>query len=258
MLGNQYLLVMTACIDPGAGHATLQRADPAVRRRDYEEALRFWLGYPDPRINRILFIENSGASLSSLEEIVRDENPLGKEVEFVGLDCNWYPPGGHYCYAEMRMLDLGLEQSALARVTSHMIKATGRLKFPALSALLDRTADGVEAMADSRLWRTPFTRHAPPFVCTQIILFSHRFYRDHLAGACHELETGSDWIESLYFRKLYPLHRQSPLTVVMRFPCNVDPVGQPAHRLESYTDPRQQAVNAARAVLRRVAPWWWI
>jgi hypothetical protein len=54
------------------------------------------------------------------------------------------------------------------------------------------------------------------------------------------------------------LSQQYPRNVLLRFPCNVDPIGQPAHRLRSYTDPRQLAVNAARSILRRVAPGWWI
>src|SRR6185369_16775019 len=127
---NRFLLTMTACVDPSKGDLTLSRADPIVRLTDYENSLRYWLKYADARIDKILFIENSGYSLDSLKNIADHEIPNGKEVEFVGLDCNWYPPGGHYGYAELRMLDLGLEQSRLRRLTTHMIKTSGRLHFP--------------------------------------------------------------------------------------------------------------------------------
>ena len=52
MPSNEYLLVMTACIDPSAGHYRIDRADPAIRLLDYQQALRFWLSYPDPRTRR--------------------------------------------------------------------------------------------------------------------------------------------------------------------------------------------------------------
>src|ERR1700759_4800132 len=98
MPSNEYLLVMTACIDPSAGHYRIQRADPAVRLADYQHALRFWLAYPDQRVRRILFIENSGYPLDSLKAIPESENNLGKQVEFISLHCNWDPRTRHYGY----------------------------------------------------------------------------------------------------------------------------------------------------------------
>ncbi len=255
---NRYLLVMTACIDPSSGPYQLQRADPQLRLEDYQAALRFWLQYADRRIDKILFLENSGYSLDSLRQIVKDENPLQKEVEFVALDCNWYPPTSHYGYAELRMLDLGLQASRLRETTTHMIKVTGRLTFPGLSRLLDRIGTDFDVWADARTWRTPFRKHTVPFVTTQVILFSHRFYQVHMQGAYQELGQRSDWMESLFYRKLFPLSCGNRERVHLRFPCNVDPKGQPAHRSLSYTHPKQVAVNAVRGVLRRVAPHWWL
>jgi len=70
---NQYLLVLTATVTPFVG-AQVQRSDPATRREDYKAAFRFWLNHADPRINRILFLENSGDDLEFLKEIVEQEN----------------------------------------------------------------------------------------------------------------------------------------------------------------------------------------
>src|SRR5437868_3234261 len=121
MPSNEYLLVVTACIDPSAGHYHIDRADPAVRLLAYQHSLRFWLSYPDERVRRILFIENSGSPLDSLKTIAASENHLGKQIEFISLHCNWYPRTSHYGYAEMHMLDLGLQQSRLRHETTHMI-----------------------------------------------------------------------------------------------------------------------------------------
>jgi hypothetical protein len=258
MPSNEYLLVMTACIDPRAGHYRIDRADPATRLVDYQHALRFWLSYPDKRTRRILFIENSGYPLDSLKAISQRENILGKEVEFISLDCNWYPENSHYGYAEMRMLDLGLQQSRLRHETTHMIKATGRLTFPGLSGLLDHIPDSFDFVADARTWRTPWKKHRIPFVGTQLILFSHDFYAIHLQTKYDEMAKTSHWMESFFYRELSQLPPTGKHLRLLRFPRSVDPVGQPAHRSRSYSHPAQRITNAFRAGMRRIAPDWWL
>jgi hypothetical protein len=185
---NDFLLTMTACIDPSKGDCTLVRSDPAIRLGDYESALRYWLGYTDARIGKILFIENSGYPLDSLKEIADRENPMRKEVEFVSLDCNSYPVGGHYGYAELVMLDLGLQQSRLRSLTTHMIKTSGRFWFPTLSRLLDRLPANFDVAADARDRKLLRRNNERPFITTQIILFSHRFYGQNLQRAYEEID----------------------------------------------------------------------
>ena len=258
MPSNEYLLVMTACIDPSAGRYRIDRADPAVRLLDYQHALRFWLSYPDQRVRRILFIENSGYPLDSLEAIAQSENKLGKQTEFIRLNCNWYPETSHYGYAEMRMLDLGLQQSRLRRETTHMIKATGRLTFPALSRLLDHLPTGFDYVADARAWLTPWKKHKVPFVGTQLILFSHDFYARHLQTQYERMAESSHWMESFFYRELSQLPPDPAHPRLLRFPRSVDPVGQPAHRTRSYSHPTQRVTNVFRAAMRRIAPGWWL
>lgn len=254
---NQYLVVMTACIDPQNGQYPLTRSDPSIRMEDYKSALKFWLSYPDPRLCQILFIENSNYPLEALQEIARTSNPLDKEVEFISLDCNWYPPGGHYGYAELRMLDLGLEQSQLRRQTTHMIKVSGRFKFPNLSRLLNKLPDNFDAMADTRSWQSLTKRHAHPNVTTQIILFKHDFYRKYLQDCYRELETSEDnHMEAIYYSRLEAI--KDSHNIFFRFPINVTPVGQPAHRARSYQHPSQVLKDGLRAVARRLFPHWWL
>jgi len=254
---DRYLLVMTACVYPSPGESRLNPADPQVRLDDYKQALRFWLRFADPRIRNILFIENSAHPLDQLEAIAATENPLGKNIEFVSLDCNWYPPGGHYGYAELRMLDLGLRQSRLRARTTHMIKVSGRFQFPTLAKLLDRLPTQFDAAADARAWSAFGRRLDRPYVTTQIILFAHDFYQENLQECYREMQSGIEsHMETIYYRKLMGLaadHR-----IVLRFPCNASPVGFPAHRDRSYTHPAQILANGVRGVVRRVLPNWWI
>jgi hypothetical protein len=254
---DKFLLTMTACIDPSTGGYLSQRSDPQIRLADYEVALRYWLHYPDKRLGKILFIENSGYSLRSLESIAEKENPFEKSVEFVSMDCNWYPPDGHYGYAELRALDLGLQQSKLKSETTHMIKATGRFQFPSLSKLLDRLPTDFDVAADARVRKILRGKNERPFITAQIILFSHSFYERYLQKGYEELgKDGVVFIEWLFYNKLIQL-KGTP-GILLRFPCNVDPVGFPAHRARSYSHPLQKAVYGLRGVARRLFPGWWI
>ena len=59
-MGNKYVIVLTACINPGKMiHTSLTDVD--IRRRQYKDALEFYLlqtDYP------IVFVENSGTDIS--------------------------------------------------------------------------------------------------------------------------------------------------------------------------------------------------
>ena len=91
------------------------------------------------------------------------------------------------------MLDLGLKQSRLRSLTTHMIKVSGRFRFPALSRLLDRLPTAFDVAADARARKLLRRANERPFITTQIILFSHRFYEENLQKAYQEL--GGDWHE---------------------------------------------------------------
>ena len=58
-----FVVVMTATVTPSTG-AVVGRSDPNLRREDYAAGLRFWLNHPDPRLTRIVLLENSGYDLS--------------------------------------------------------------------------------------------------------------------------------------------------------------------------------------------------
>jgi hypothetical protein len=255
----RYLLVMTATVTP-APSAQVKRSSPSVRLDDYKRALRFWLSDPHAAAERILFLENSGADLSELRAIAEKENPLGREVEFLSLPVHQIPPGGNYGFTEMQMLDEGLALSKLRPATTHMIKTTGRLTFPALAKALDRIekrareSSAFELMIDCR--RLGFPRRGADarvqhFVC------SHAFYDRVLRNANREMTPeGPRLLEQLIFRKVIPFLGQPGH--YLRFPCNIDPVGYFGFKDRRYNSPRTAISRRIRAILRVVAPgYWW-
>jgi hypothetical protein len=251
-----YLLVMTATIVPAA-NAGVKRSDPALRLEDYKQALRYWLQYPHPAADRILLLENSGADLEPLREIVDRENPRNKPVEILSVPGNEIPEHSNYGYTEMQLLDDGLALSQLRRESTHMIKVTGRLTFPAIGQALDRIASRaktpLELMVECRKLGFPrrgFDASVQLFVC------SHGFYDRVLRDAKREMNsTDLRLLEHLMFRKAIPFRGQPG--IYLRFPCNVDPVGFSGFKSQSYRSPRAAVSGAIRAALRVVAPNYW-
>jgi hypothetical protein len=258
----RYLLVMTATVTPAPG-ARVQRASPELRFDDYRRALRFWLGYPHAAAERILFLENSGADLIPLRALAKSENPRNKEVEFISLPVQPIPEGSNYGYAEMQMLDDGLAQSRLRQTTTHMVKTTGRLTFPALGKALDRVArlgaselqqmPPLELMIDCRRLSFPrrgFDAQVQLFVC------SHEYYDRVLRDAKSEMNsTDLRLLEHLIFRKVIPFKGRRGH--YLRFPCNIDPVGYFGFKDRRYNSARTAVTRGIRAMLRVVAPDYW-
>jgi hypothetical protein len=247
-----WLLVMTATIRP-ASNANVQRADPALRLADYQRALRFWLAETHGSAARILFLENSGSDLSSLQAIAEHENPAGKPVEFLSIPATPIPAGLNYGYSEMELLDCGLERSELRRTTTHMIKTTGRLIFPALGAALDLLPAAPELLIDCR--RFPWPRRGAD-ARVQLFACSHAYYDRYLRGSQHAMNaTNLRLLEQLLYSRL--IGTQGQPGVYLRVPCNIDPVGYSGFKGRSYQSVGQRFDQATRAFLRRIAPSCW-
>ncbi len=247
-----YLLVMTATIIPAA-NAGVKRADPQLRLEDYKQALRYWLAYPHPAAGRILFLENSRADLSELYEIAANENPHHKPVEILSVPGNRIPEGANYGYTEMQMLDEGLPQSQLRQQTTHMIKVTGRLIFPALGKALDRTPKPFHLLVDCRKLGFPRCGYD---ASTQLFACSHEFYGRVLRNSKQEMNsTDIRLLEHLIYRKVIPFKGQPGYH--LRFPCNVEPVGYSGFKSKSYNTPGLAITRLIRAALRVIAPNYW-
>ncbi len=247
-----YLLVMTATIVPAA-NAGVKRADPRIRLEDYKSALRYWLQYEHPAADRILLLENSGADLAELRAIAAGENPHGKPVEILSVPGNQIPQGTNYGYTEMQMLDEGLSLSKLRRETTHMIKVTGRLIFPALGNALDRLPGPPELMVECRKLGFPRRGYDAQ---VQIFVCSHGFYDRVLRDSKREMNsTDLRLLEHLIFRKVIPFKGQPG--IFLRFPVNIDPIGYSGFKSRSYNSPTAAITRAVRAVLRVIAPGYW-
>lgn len=252
---NKLSLLLTACVDPASAPIHLVRSDPALRMADYRAALTFWLNYPDARIANLVLVENSGHSLDELKELSRQVNPYKRSIEFIQTNDNKYPSDVDYGYAEMKMIDEALVRSELLRRSKFFIKATGRLRFPALSHLLDRLPDEYLFAVDCHATQV-CGEQKTIYVATQLMLFSRRFYLDHLCGSYSKMSLKLRNIECLFYSALIPFRNNSG--AIFRWPCNCDPVGVGARYGVSYVTPRKRATALFRSVCRKMFPRWWI
>jgi hypothetical protein len=250
-----YLLVMTATIIP-APMAGIQRTDPKLRLEDYKQALRYWLAYPGPYIENILFLENSGADLSELRTIAAEDNPLGKRVEILSVPGNNVTERQNYGYTELQMLDEGLAKSDLRRETTHMVKVTGRLTFPDIGQALEmigKHPEPLEVMVECR--KLGFPRRGAD-VKTQMFVCSHGFYDRVFRGSNREMNlTDVRLIEHLMFKKVIPF-KGTP-GHYLRLPCNVEPVGYSGYKSKSYNTLGSRITSKMRAMFRAILPNYW-
>jgi hypothetical protein len=134
MLIMNPIVFLTATITVKDHVGNTVRRDPAVRRRDYENALRCWLETPGNF--QIVFCENSGSDLSSLQTLCEQHNPYRRQVEFLSFDAPAYAPHKGKGYGEMLILEHALKHSRLIQPQSPLIKVTGRHYMKNFSALL--------------------------------------------------------------------------------------------------------------------------
>jgi hypothetical protein len=247
---------MTATVDPGEVGKMLHRKDPEVRLRDYEEALRFWVNYPDKRIKGIVFAENSGYPLIGLGPAIADAKVVGREVEVVQTNDNHIPPGFHYGYSEMRLIATAIGRSRLLAESDYFIKATGRLRFPGVSRLLDRLPDEFDFAVDARSGINIRGWKRAPFVSTVLMVFKTVFYKKHLSNAHESMVAGSSHIESIIYKTL--LCHEGRSGAVLRWPVSVEPVGRAAHWNKRYDSFFGRGKSAFRSMCRLLAPNWWI
>src|SRR5450432_463562 len=212
---EDFVVVMTATITPAPGVHVL-RCDPEVRKRDYLEALQFWLDLADPRLQKIVFLENSGAPLDGFAALAARS---AKAVELIAVPPSPVPANFHYGYGEMKAIEYGLGHSHLLKEAKLIIKATGRLKFPGLVELLDRLPGGLEIAVDCRN-RGRIFGSKRGFAPTQLFIVAKGFYLDEFATAYDRMHEGY-FMEQLIYDRLLGMPR-SPRRV-LRWPVSVEP-----------------------------------
>ena len=260
MSGTRYAVLLTACVAPNPGvREGLVRSDPATRLADYKRGLEFWLTLDDPRVGPVVFVENSGYPLEELREFAESVHLRRREVEFIGTEMPAPPEGLSYGYSEFELIAYAHAHSAALAGTSHFIKATGRYTFPYVSRLLRRLPVEFRIAADCRGARPAGIRPVPTLLTTALLILEREFYLRDLACLHKSMVPAPPWtrkqfIECVLYDYLYP--RRNEEGIILRWPCNCDPVGVAANG-DLLDSPLKRIRYMIRAFLRWLWPSLW-
>jgi hypothetical protein len=131
-------LMLTATIQVRTDIRATPRRDIDIRLNDYKTSLERWLG--NPVVTSVVFVENSGFDLSSLEAIAR-AFPT-KQVEFLSFDSPIFNgERGGKSFGEMLCFEHCLANSELLKSAPNFLKATGRYYVPNAQSLMRLLAD---------------------------------------------------------------------------------------------------------------------
>lgn len=126
---NKYVVLLTACVNPGNMVNTVLK-DADTRRKQYIEALEFYLtkmDYP------IVFVENTQDDFSNLFKMYIDLERL-EYITFQGNNHLYCNRGKGY--GEAVILDYALRHSRFLQKYEYVVKITGRLKLLNLKSIL--------------------------------------------------------------------------------------------------------------------------
>ena len=250
------LLLMTATIRPPQGVPALQRVDPAERLADYERALAFYLSLSSVTVDRVVFAENSGSDLGSLERIAQQAGGR-KDVEFLSFEGLDYPVEHGRSVGETRLIETALERSRLLSELGDdtlFWKVTGRLRFVNIDRLIATTPAGAGLYVD-------FRRFPRPWVDTRVFACTPRAFRELLLSRIglmrqNELDrTGYSAPEHRLFEELLPERDRYEIVPRLRAEPRIE--GYSGHGRD-YARPSRRLWTATRGMIRAVCPPLWI
>lgn len=249
------VLLMTATIAPQASMPNTARRDPALRRTDYETALRHYLSLPKGVPDAIVFAENSGADISSLEAIAERENPEGRNVVFHSFS-SACPPERGKGYAELDILDRAFDAAVpTIKGVGAVWKLTGRLIVKNFQALAATTPDLFSVYCDLRV--VPFVGESlggNNWMDTRLFATSVDGYKRYFYGRKEE----AHYVIEKHFCPILMAARREDRLIFPRFRIQPELKGVSADSQKDYESVEYRAKDALRRTARRIAPALWL
>ena len=254
------IILLTATIRPMADNFSTARCDPGVRRRDYEQALRFYLGLGTGVVDGILFLENSDADLSSLEAIAKTDNPDKIPARFIQAlsDC---PPDYGKGHAELTLMDKGYAEAIKGQPeTTRYWKVTGRLIIQNIAALIRTAPPAFQLYIDLRLVPRALRGFGTDkWADTRIIGFTPEGYRKHILDKRQIVGTPDHVF--VVEEALFPVYLdawKAGAAIEPRFAVQPVMIGVGADSNKNYNDLPSRLKNSVRRMTRRYAPSLWL
>ncbi|ACK67505.1 conserved hypothetical protein [Rippkaea orientalis PCC 8801] len=252
---QDFALILTASIDIKG----MPKAYPTVaeqRQEDYYNSVKYYVNN-QPRIQKIIFIENSGWPLDRVQEAIKD-NPHNKKVEFISLNCNDFPRQLGKGYGECLLIEKGLEQSNLIQTVTHFAKITGRIYLKNMTQILERTEEYYDCLCDykdqgwriRKLWGE---KYVGPHCDTRFLVFSRDFYQNYIKPLHQQHQKGCFYIETQFYDQIKSLEGEQK--IINRFAIEPDFQGIAGHfGGKNYSSRKERTKFMIRAWTRKLIP----
>jgi hypothetical protein len=259
---TEFSLLLTASIDP-KGMPGVSRPDPNYREQTYADCFEYYLRN-HPRVQKIIFAENSGWPLDRFHQLAGTANVHAKEVEVLSFDCNDFPRDKGKSYGELLLIENALDRSQLAESARFVGKLTGRNFLLNLTRVLETLPGAPEFYCDIRdhnfyqMLGMPDCGH---HCDTRFFVMTRHFYDRYIRHTYATLPFESNYMLEGF---LYDLikeneHREK---IIKRFRVEPDYRGAAGHFMKNkpkdYGSPAEIWKRRIRSCSRRVAPWLYI
>ena len=195
MESRNVVVLLTAAINV-RGVANTATPDPAVRIREYQEALALWAG--NPAVKRVVFCENTGADLDPFKAVWKTlSKGVDKEVEFLSFVASGIDPAKAKGLGEMAIIAHAVEHSTFIRASSHMIKVTGRYKVNNPEVLIDQVS--IDSAADIVCG----FRHKLSLADSRVFAVRPRFVSEFLLPMTDLIDDRELWFEHAFARAIH-------------------------------------------------------
>jgi hypothetical protein len=248
------ILVMTATITPKSDAFGLARANPELRRRDYELALRYYLNeLSSGSFEQLVFAENSDTNLGWLRALV-DEAGLTDKVEFLSLYGLDYPSEYSRGYGEFLLLDRVMNTPLMRAQSPDSIvwKVTGRYRIVNIKKLIRKRAKQFDFYCNCRNY---------PMRLTDQYMLAWRVgvYAQHLNGLCEYLKKSGTTNSEELMREIIDQGCLRSLQVVPRFTHTPIIEGVRGVDNQEYSSGlKNRAKLLTRQIANHALPWLWI
>ena len=250
------ILLRTATVQPPQGAIGLVRTDVNLRKRDYLEAMAFYLGEIERgTFEKIVLVDNSNTPLDFLQELV-DARGAGDNVELISYDGLDYPPEDGRTYGEFKLIDDAYRLSRVLQAVDDddiVWKITGRYTVHNIDKLASRRPRGADLYCNARTIPSKYL----DLYC---ISWNGRGYRKFIQGIYPRLNVCNTTVpgENLFFDILFDGKAAADIEVKPRF--NVTPfiTGVRGFTNTGFNVGKDRRKFYLRVALRRVAPWIWV
>ena len=247
---------MTATIAPTVTMAGTARIDSNLRRQDYMMAFLAYLAMPRSP-ERILFCENSDADLDDFRRAALDNNPFGKQVDFLSFQSQT-PSNRGKGFAELDILDRTHEEFFRTDPDGSqpfIWKVTGRLVVPNFEQMVLTAPPTFDLYADFR--SVPLIGErlgGNDWMDTRLFAYTPRGYERYL----YQCKQGVGWtIEKSLYDRLRP-RLSKDTAIVPRFRSQPLFNGVCGGSAVDYGSVGSRLKLAVRSVARSVVPSLWL